>query len=138
MVLVSSLRSSLCFPFKEHSQIVNTLYPSANRAPLFFESLSILPPIFSFQNCSLVFGQRKRWHSCPCQKHPLTNIAALYLGKTIWQMTDVFYSIVLVGYIIKNKGSHQQQLSPIPAQLAERSKPELLSHRIAQCWRNKK
>lgn len=67
---------------RSHSHIVRTFQPIWVRRSVTSTSRSLLPVIFSTQKPIRVFGHLNRWHSCPCQKHPLTKTAVRYLGKT--------------------------------------------------------
>ena len=83
--LASSLNAiSRFFAFSSHCQTVITLYPISLSFWIFPLSLIMFLDIFSLQNSVLVAGNVAFLQfSCPCQKHPLTNIIVLYFGKTI-------------------------------------------------------
>ena len=66
-----------------HSQTTITFQPASSSCFFFRASRSILVFILLCQNSALFLGQTKYLHpSCPCQKHPFTNITVLYFGNT--------------------------------------------------------
>lgn len=68
--------------FSSHSHTTITFHPSSVRSLWFFESRSIFPPIFFFQNSALFFGHTKyRQPSCACQKQSFTKITVLTCGN---------------------------------------------------------
>lgn len=67
-----------------HSQITKTFQPYFLNSSETFLSRNLLPWIFLNHQSVFVFGNTKFLHpSCPCQKHPCTNIMVLYLANTI-------------------------------------------------------
>ena len=84
------------FEVNSHCQIINTLYSMLDNSTYIFLSRIILLDIFSFQNSVFVAGNADFLQfSCPCQKHPLTNIIVLYLGKTISGFPGNFFTFFL-------------------------------------------
>lgn len=64
--------------------MVMTFQPRILRRLIFFSSLSLFFPIFSFHHSLLVSGTLKYLHpSWPCQKQPWTKMTVLYFGSTI-------------------------------------------------------
>lgn len=68
---------------REHSRMRTTLYPKSPSARVTFLSRFTFASILLRQNVLWVFG---KWLLLqirhPCQKHPSTNTATLYFGKT--------------------------------------------------------
>ena len=67
----------------EHSRMRTTLYPKTTSSRVTFLSRFTFASILLRQNVLWVFGKRLLLQiRHPCQKHPSTNTATLYFGKT--------------------------------------------------------
>jgi hypothetical protein len=73
--------SSLYGPRNEHSQMVKERQARSKSWVSTRRSRRTLRSIFARQNAAFERGQRKRWHACPCQKHPWTKTASRAEGN---------------------------------------------------------
>jgi len=68
--------------FNSHSQTTNTFHPACLSFTMASTSLSMFLLILFIHHSFLVLGTTKyRQFEWPCQKHPLMNMAVLYLGS---------------------------------------------------------
>ena len=74
---------SATFFFNWHSHIIRTRHPCSVSNAMFWASRSTLRLIFLLQYSAFEEGHTNLPQSCLCQKHPLTNITALYFFSTI-------------------------------------------------------
>lgn len=79
-----------------HSQTTITFHPSFCSLAIFSLSRLWLYVILSFQKSVFVLGMLDFLQfSCPCQKHPFTNMAVLNLGRTISGCPYRFFTLIL-------------------------------------------